>query len=169
MRYHDGFIRGGRLSPHVCSPTLRVLRTFLNSLPPASQVIPILWTVSDYTLQQSKSTKNNITYNSARALQSAPVAFNTYTLALAHPDTMYTSPDNFIRGAARLSPIDSIMANLTSLGMRRHIGIGTCLSVALTLKHILFNQQFQEQQITGDPDAVAAWQYAYSKCVEIFA
>jgi hypothetical protein len=29
--------------------------------PPASPVISILWTVSHYTLQQSKRTKNNIT------------------------------------------------------------------------------------------------------------
>jgi hypothetical protein len=62
--------------------------------PPASPLIPNLWTVSYYTLQQSKRTKNSSTCNSARALQSAAATFNSWTLALAHPDTIHKSPDN---------------------------------------------------------------------------
>jgi hypothetical protein len=64
--------------------------------PPASPVIPILWIISHYPLQQSKRTKNNIPYNSTRALQSAAAAFNSWTLALAHPYTMYNSPNSCI-------------------------------------------------------------------------
>jgi hypothetical protein len=137
--------------------------------PPASPVIPILWTVSDYTLQQPKRTKNNVTYNSARALQSAAAAFNSWTLALSNPDTMYRSPYNRILGATHFSPTDSLVATLTNAGMRRRLGTDTGPSVALTLKHILFNQESRAQQVTGNPDSVAAWQYASENSADIFA
>jgi hypothetical protein len=42
-------------------------------------------------------------------------------------------------------------------------------SVALTLKHILFNQHFWALWINGDPDSVAAWQYASGICAVLFA
>jgi hypothetical protein len=122
--------------------------------PPASSMIPILWTVSDYTPQQSKRTKNNITHNSARALQSAAEAFNSWTIALSNPDTMYRSPHKLILGAPRLSPTDSLVATLINAGMRRHKE--TRPSVALTMKHIIFNKEFWAQQVTGNPDSVAA-------------
>jgi hypothetical protein len=64
--------------------------------PPSGPMIPNLWTVSDYTLQKSKRTKNNINYNSVMVLLSEAAAFNSWTLALAHPDTMYISSDNLI-------------------------------------------------------------------------
>jgi hypothetical protein len=136
---------------------------------PASPVIPILWTVSDYTLQQPKRTKNNVTYNSARALQSAASAFNSWTLVLSNPDTMYRSPDNRILGGPRLGPTDSLVATLTNAGMRRRLGTETRPSVALPLQHILFNQEFRAQQVTGNPDSVAAWQYASANSAELFA
>jgi hypothetical protein len=137
--------------------------------PPEIPVIPILWTVSDYTLQQPKRTKNNITYDSDRALQSATAAFNIWTLALAKPDIKNRSPYNRILGAPRLSPTYSLVDTLTNMGMRRRLGLETRPSVALTLKHILFNQQFLVHQITGDPDLVAAWQYASANYADLFA
>jgi hypothetical protein len=51
------------------------------------------------------------------------------------------------------------MATPTNAGIRRRLGTEIRPSAALTLKHILFNQQFWAQQVTGDPDSVAAWQY----------
>jgi hypothetical protein len=90
--------------------------------PPAIPVIPIQWTVSAYTLQQYKRTKNTITYNSARALQSKADDFKSWTLALAHPDTMYKSPNNRMSPPPPLTRTYYLMANLTNTGMRRHLG-----------------------------------------------
>jgi hypothetical protein len=73
-------------------------------------------------------------------------------------------------GAPNISPTNSLMATLTNAGMRRRLGMETCPTVALNLKHIMsFNQQFRAQQVTGDPDSVAAWKYASAICAELFA
>jgi hypothetical protein len=121
--------------------------------PPASPVIPILWIVSNYTLQQSKGTKNNTNYNSARALQSVAAAFNIWTLAFSHPYTVCRYPDNRILVTPHLSPTYSLVVTLTRTGVQHRLGTETSPSVVLTLKHtlkhILFNQQYRAQQVTG--------------------
>jgi hypothetical protein len=52
--------------------------------------------------------------------------------------------------------------------MRRRLGTETRPSVALTVKHILFNHQLWAQQVTGNPDTVTAWQYASANCADFF-
>ena len=69
------------------------------SHPPVSPVIPIMWAVSEYTLQTSRKTKDPITYNTARALQSSASAYFAWTALLSNPDAVFKDGDGRIRGS----------------------------------------------------------------------
>jgi len=140
------------------------------SQPPVTPVVPIMWAISEYTLQTSRKTKEPITYNSARALQSSASAYYAWTALLSNPDAVYRDGDGRIRGTSHLSPTDSILATFTNRGMRRRLGTQSKPSIALQHRHIAFNQQFRANQYHGCEDGTwMKYEFAAANLAELFA
>jgi len=140
------------------------------SHPPVSPVIPIMWAVSEYTLQTSRRTREKITYNTARALQSSASAYFAWSSLLAHPEAVFWDGDGRVRGSQQLSPTDSLLATFTNRGMRRRLGTQSKPSIALQHRHIVFNQQFRANQYHGCKDGTwMKYEFAAANLAELFA
>jgi len=141
--------------------------------PPCSPIIPILWAISHYTLQVSRSSlrshgeDHHITYNTARGLQSAASAFFAWTRMLAYPSIVFQSPERRLLGNPWLSPTDSLLATLTHRGMKKRLGISTTPAIALHHRHVAWNQAHRDQLFRGTQDPYLRYLLAAANLVVV--
>jgi hypothetical protein len=137
---------------------------------PRSAVIPLMWGISEYTLQTSRKTGEGIKYNTARSFQSAASAHHLWEKMLQFPGHIYRDRENNVIGDSHLSPTVSVIATLGNKGMRRRMGTDSRPPVALRYSHVAFNQEFRGRQYDGcGDDWLSKYEYAAANFAETCA
>jgi hypothetical protein len=145
------------------------------SHPPNSSIIPILWAISAYTNQISRSKRrlpgedNHITYNTARSLQSAASAYFQWCRMLQFPGEMYQDRDRRLLGNAYTTPTDALIATLVNKGMKKRLGVSSTPAIALQHNHIVFNQNHRTRLLQGSVEPYIHFLLAAANLVELLA
>jgi hypothetical protein len=119
----------------IARPHLRNLPT----VPPHGETILLLWSMEQYTLQESShATQEFVGYPGARSLRSALGSVNAWTLSLGPSGSAYRA-QNQLFGPDGVASTDDLLASMTLGGMSRRLGTESRPPTAIRSTHVCWN------------------------------